>query len=99
MKGQMNCSRNSICNIYIPKEESKGGNHARNTGILSAKGKYVAFLDNLSINIKETIERYSDYKNKCENNKTNLYNITSWKAVAPQWKKYTKKCYSINNKK
>lgn len=31
--------------IYIPKEESKGGNHARNTGILAAKGKYVALLD------------------------------------------------------
>ena len=31
--------------IYIPKEKSKGGNHARNTGILAAKGKYIAFLD------------------------------------------------------
>lgn len=31
--------------IYIPKEESKGGNHARNVGILRAKGEYIALLD------------------------------------------------------
>lgn len=31
--------------IYIPKEDSKGGNHARNIGILSAKGEYIALLD------------------------------------------------------
>jgi len=31
--------------VYIRPEESKGGNHARNIGILNAKGKYLAFLD------------------------------------------------------
>ncbi len=31
--------------IYIPQEESKGGNYARNIGINNSNGKYVAFLD------------------------------------------------------
>lgn len=31
--------------IYIPKEESKGGNHARNVGIKNSNGEYVALLD------------------------------------------------------
>lgn len=31
--------------IRIEKEDSKGGNHARNQGILAAKGEFVAFLD------------------------------------------------------
>jgi glycosyltransferase involved in cell wall biosynthesis len=35
----------SVHYIFIPSEESKGGNYARNKGICAAKGKYVAFLD------------------------------------------------------
>lgn len=31
--------------IYIPSDESKGGNHARNVGIMASAGKYIAFLD------------------------------------------------------
>ena len=37
--------RKDIIYIYIPKEESQGGNYARNVGINAAKGKYVAMLD------------------------------------------------------
>lgn len=39
------CSSLPIRFISIPKSESKGGNHARNLGLLAAKGEYVAFLD------------------------------------------------------
>ena len=31
--------------IYIPSNESKGGNHARNLGIKASHGEFVAFLD------------------------------------------------------
>lgn len=43
-------------------------------------------LDNLSCDIKDVIQHFSDYKQKCINNKENLYKITSWKAVLPKWK-------------
>lgn len=38
-------ARQDIRYIRIPKEESRGGNHARNVGILAARGEYVALLD------------------------------------------------------
>jgi glycosyltransferase involved in cell wall biosynthesis len=34
-----------IKHIFIPEEESKGGNYARNLGIKEANGDYLAFLD------------------------------------------------------
>lgn len=39
------CQDPRINYIYIPKEESHGGNYARNLGIKASKGKYCAFLD------------------------------------------------------
>ncbi len=43
-------------------------------------------LDNLSNNIKDVIEHFSEYKQKCIYNRENIYKITSWKAVLPKWK-------------
>jgi glycosyltransferase involved in cell wall biosynthesis len=39
------CESQNLKYIYIPPEESKGGNHARNLGIKNAIGEYIAFLD------------------------------------------------------
>lgn len=39
------CMQQSLRYIFIPQNESRGGNYARNQGILAAKGKYIAFLD------------------------------------------------------
>lgn len=39
------CKKYPIRYIYISKEESHGGNYARNLGIKTSKGKYCAFLD------------------------------------------------------
>ena len=39
------CKDSRIKYIYIPYEESRGGNYARNIGIEAAMGEYCAFLD------------------------------------------------------
>lgn len=39
------CQDTRVKYIYIPKEESRGGNYARNLGIKASKGEYCAFLD------------------------------------------------------
>lgn len=46
-----------ITYVYIPKEESRGGNYARNTGIKTAKGKYIAFLDDDDYWLPNKIEK------------------------------------------
>jgi glycosyltransferase involved in cell wall biosynthesis len=58
----------SIQFIYIPPEESKGGNYARNKGILAAKGEYVAFLDDDDYWLPEKTKEQMDVINdkSCE---------------------------------
>lgn len=52
------CLANSkIKYIFIPNEESKGGNYARNLGIEAAQGEYVAFLDDDDYWLPEKIEK------------------------------------------
>lgn len=47
--------------IYIPKSESKGGNHARNLGIVASSGKYVAFLDDDDYWLPEKTSRMVEF--------------------------------------
>lgn len=51
------CEQQHFRFIHIPKEESTGGCHARNTGILAAKGEYVAFLDDDDYWLPQKIEK------------------------------------------
>lgn len=51
------CSQYPIQYIYIPKEESHGGNYARNLGIKASTGKYCAFLDDDDYWLPEKTEK------------------------------------------
>lgn len=51
------CKTLPIRFISIPKEESHGGNYARNLGIMAAKGEYVAFLDDDDYWLQTKIEK------------------------------------------
>jgi glycosyltransferase involved in cell wall biosynthesis len=47
--------------VYISPSESKGGNYARNQGILSSLGEYVAFLDDDDEWLPEKIQKQVDF--------------------------------------
>lgn len=51
------CKDSRINYIFIPKEESHGGNYARNLGIKASHGKYCAFLDDDDYWLPEKIEK------------------------------------------
>lgn len=52
-----NCFKDEVKYIYIEKEDSKGGNHARNIGIEAANGEYIALLDDDDIWNPKKIEK------------------------------------------
>ena len=51
------CKSYPIQYIYIPKEESKGGNYGRNLGIKASSGNYCAFLDDDDYWLPKKIEK------------------------------------------
>lgn len=57
-------NNNRICYYYIPKNESKGGNYARNVGLENASGDVIAFLDDddewLSTKIEKQLLKLSE---------------------------------------
>lgn len=42
----------------------------------------------LQSNIMHIIKNLREYKQKCENNKERIYNLTSWEALAPKWRQH-----------
>ncbi len=62
------CSHYPIKYVHIKKEESRGGNYARNLGIKKAIGKYVAFLDDDDYWLPLKIEKQVDLieKENCD---------------------------------
>lgn len=51
------CKELPLQYIFIKKEESRGGNYARNKGIKAAKGDYIAFLDDDDYWLSTKIEK------------------------------------------
>ena len=51
------CKSYPVKYIHIPKEESRGGNYARNLGIKASRGEYCAFLDDDDYWLPEKIEK------------------------------------------
>ena len=81
------CSQYSIHYIYIPKEESRGGNYARNIGIKASKGEYCAFLDDDDYWLPQKIEKQVELirKMKCEL----VYCGIMEERITPKGDKYT----------
>lgn len=50
--------------IYISRENSRGGNHARNVGLYKARGEYVAFLDDDDYWLPDKIEKQLELMQK-----------------------------------
>lgn len=60
-------TNDKIKKIYISREESKGGNYARNKGIENCTGEFIAFLDDDDIWLPTKLERQVEILNSNKN--------------------------------
>lgn len=87
------CAKYPVKYIYIPKEESRGGNYARNLGVKHSSGEYCAFLDDDDYWLPSKIEK--QYNLALETKASLIYCLKIYESVVNN--KFVKRKNGIPN--